>query len=664
MELKIFELQPELLAYRDEIEERKLRFDRKKKELTAKWGSLGDFANGHLYYGLHYTGHSWLYREWAPAADALHLIGDFNGWNRESHPMKRLPDGSWEIELPAESIAHLTNYKVCVSANGRRLDRIPLYARYVRQNWESRDFTATVWKPEQSYEWHDGDFEPKTNIPPLIYEAHVGMATEECRVGTYREFADNILPRIRADGYNTVQLMAIMEHPYYGSFGYHVSNFFAPSSRFGTPDELKYLIDTAHSLGLSVFLDLVHSHAVKNVAEGISLFDGTETQFFKAGQEGYHSAWDSRVFDYGKDGVVHFLLSDLKYWIEEFHFDGFRFDGVGSMLYRNHGINTRFDGLASCFSENTDLDAVTYLQLATELVRELKPDAVLIAEDVSAMPGLCLPVRQGGIGFDYRLGMGLPDYYIRMIKERRIGDWDMAQLTWELLGHRRGEKIIAYAESHDQALVGDQTIMFRLAGAAMYTDMHRESRSLTVQNAIALHKLIRLVTVCAGGSGYLNFMGNEFGHPEWIDFPREGNGWSHEHARRQWSLAENGALKYRYLGEFDRAMIKLFRENGILGMGEPQCIRFEQQSQLLAFRRGEYIFVFNFHPTCSQTDFFIPSGEGSYRPVLSTDEKAFGGWNNVAMDYVYSGVETDAAFGQGFRLYLPALTAVALKKVM
>ena len=659
----ILERQPEMRPYENDILQRMERLTRKEKELTGE-GTLSDFANGHLYFGLHRTKSGWVYREWAPAAERLCLVGDFNGWNRESHPLKRKKNGVWEITLRGKNaIRHLSRYKVSVTAFGQTLDRIPLYARYVCQDDGTKDFCTVVWEPETSFAWTDGGFCLPADEPLLIYEAHVGMATEEYRVGAYREFADQVLPRVKAGGYNTVQLMAVMEHPYYGSFGYQVSNFFAASSRFGTPDDLKYLVNRAHGMGLRVLLDLVHSHAAKNTLEGINCFDGTAEQFFKSGPAGDHPAWGSKVFDYGKNGVLHFLLSNLKFWLEEYHLDGFRFDGVTSMLYLDHGLGVAFTEPKMYFSMNTDVDAVTYLQLATTLVRQVKPHALCVAEDMSAMPGMALPVAEGGLGFDYRLSMGLPDFYIKTVKEKEDGQWPMDKLCWELTARRNGEKVIAYAESHDQALVGDQTLMFRLAGAAMYDGMSRASQSMVIDRAMALHKMIRLITLCAGGEGYLNFMGNEFGHPEWIDFPREGNGWSYHYARRQWSLADREDLRYGQLGSFDRDMLALCREYGWLSGSGPQCIRFHQEDQILAFERKNCLFVFNFHPTRSQVSCFLPAPvPGKYIPVLSTDDPRFGGFGNVALHTVYETDQQSPEFGRGFAVYLPARTALVLRR--
>ncbi len=664
--LRILELDPSLGAFEGDINARMERYKNKKKELLGKGMKLSDFANGHHHFGFHKVKGGWVYREWAPAARALHLIGDFNNWDRTSHPLTSKGDGTWEIELKGvRTLKHLSRVKVAVTAlDGSVQDRIPLYATYVKQDKETKGFNALIWNPRKTFEWTDGKFKPQNNVPPLIYESHVGMATEAERVGTYLEFMTDMLPRIKADGYNTVQLMAIMEHPYYASFGYQVSNFFAASSWYGTPDELKALINEAHRLGISVLLDIVHSHAVKNTAEGINMFDGTEWQFFHSGTKGDHPAWGSKCFDYSRNGVLHFLLSNVKFWMEEYHFDGFRFDGVTSMLYHDHGLGISFSGPEMYFSMNTDVDAVTYLMLASDLIHEYKKGSVAIAEDMSAMPGMCLPIADGGMGFDYRLSMGLPDFFIKTIKEKEDGKWEISKMYWELIARRNGEKVVGYAESHDQALVGDKTIMFRLADKEMYYSMNRDSQNMTVDRAMSLHKMIRLVTIGAGGEGYLNFMGNEFGHPEWIDFPREGNGWSFKNARRLWSLADNGLLRYQYLGDFDKAMLKVIKENGVLNSPWTNCLRQHEQDQILVYERAGLIFAFNFHPTNSQTGLFINAPEhGDYKVILSTDEWQFGGQGHVAKDTVYHTWAHDPMLGDGFAIYLPARTAVVLKKV-
>jgi 1,4-alpha-glucan branching enzyme len=466
--------------------------------------------------------------------------------------------------------------------------------------------------------------------PPLIYEAHPGMALEKEAVASYREFADHVLPRIESAGYNSIQLMAVMAHPYYGSFGYHVSNFFAPSPWFGAPDDLKYLVDQAHNRGLAVIMDVVHSHAVKNLYEGLNNFDGSGHHYFLPGKRGEHTQWDSKLFDYGKMEVLQFLLSNLAYWIKEFHFDGFRFDGVTSMLYTHHGLNLSFDHYDKYFGEATDGNAVAYLQLANELVHEIKPGALTVSEDMSGMPGMCRSIDEGGVGFDYRLGMGIPDYWIKLLKHVPDEKWNIHEM-WKILTDRRWkEKTISYAESHDQALVGDKTLAFWLMDKEMYDKMGVNTSSIVVDRGIALHKLIRLITLSLGGEGYLNFMGNEFGHPEWVDFPREGNRWSFKHARRQWSLLDDNGLKYQYLAEFDKAMIHFAREERPLQAIPARQLSMDEENKIIVAERNNLVFVFNFHPSRSMEHYRFPAPRpGNYQIILNSDSIRFGGFGRV-----------------------------------
>lgn len=648
--------------YVHDVYERFQRYTRVRKEIEDAEGSLLDFAKGHYYYGINFNTekNGWTYREWAPNAHQLSLTGDFNNWDRTTHKLERNKNGDWEIFLPYEqykdSFVHGSKIKVHVQAGNGSIDRIPAYIRKVIQDPQTYDFAGQLWFPE-SFEWTDSNFDPAENIQqPIIYECHVGMAQEYDGVGTYREFADNILPRINEGGYNAIQMMAVMEHPYYGSFGYHVSNFFAPTSRFGTPEDLKYLVNKAHSMGITMIMDIVHSHAVKNLAEGLIEFDGSDSQYFHRAERGYHEGWDSKLFDYGKWEVKRFLLSNVRYWLEEFHFDGYRFDGVTSMLYFHHG-NTSFDHYDKYFLD-VDWDAVTYLQLANALIHEFKKDAVSIAEDVSGMPGLCRQPEEGGLGFDFRLGMGIPDYWIKILKERSDEEWDINEM-WNILSNRRfKEKTIAYAESHDQALVGDKTIAFWLMDKEMYFHMGVTDENLVIDRGIALHKMLRLLTISLGGEGYLNFIGNEFGHPEWVDFPREGNNWSYHYARRQWSLVDNEDLKYKYLSNWDKAMLHLIKENKILAATEAKKINMDTDNKVIIFEKNQLIFIFNFSAGNSifGYKFWVPEN-GDYRIVLNSDKKEFGGFERVddSIDY-----PTDER--QNVSVYLTNRTALVMKK--
>ena len=661
---EIIKIDPWLAPYSGEIDLRMDRFMERRKQLVDDARSVSDFADGYLYFGIHRAEDGWVVREWLPGADAAFLIGDFNAWSRETHPMVRKENGVWEIILPGkDALKHGQFVKLWVKRNGQGFERLPAYAVKVKQDPKTHVLCAQVWDPEP-FPWTDKGYRNLEAPAPLIYETHIGMATEEERIGTYLEFADHILPRIKKLGYNTVQLMAVQEHPYYGSFGYQVSSFFAASSWYGEPEGLKHLINKAHGMGIRVLLDVVHSHACPNVGEGLQYQDGTDGQYFLEGDEGRHPAWGTRLFNYRRPEVLHFLLSNLKYWMEEFHFDGFRFDGVTSMIYHDHGLGSAFTDYHMYFNMNTDLDAINYLQLANELIHEVSPNATSVAEDMSGMPGMCLPIEQGGIGFDYRLGMGEPDYWIRLLKDTRDEDWNMGGLWHEMTTRRPKEKVIGYCESHDQALVGDKTLIFRMADAEMYTGMEKTYHSLTMDRAIELHKMIRLLTMSSGGNGYLNFMGNEFGHPEWIDFPREGNGWSYKYCRRQWSLVDNSLLKYEWLNEFDQAMISLARTHKLLEDPGAVSLWVDEERKIIAYSRGGLLFLFDFHGSYSEQNFFLPchtTGEGKYRVILSSDEPRFGGAGLVSHDYLYS-TENVINRGTGFWIYVPTRTAMVLQK--
>ncbi len=664
--LKLVKNDPWLEPFNDAIEGRHQAVVNKINELTGGKTTLADFAEGHNYFGLHRTARGWVFREWAPNATDIYLIGDFNQWTEsEEYRLKPIgKSGCWEIKLPKKALNHLDLYKMKVHWEGGQGERIPAWCRRVVQDDATKIFSAQVWAPETPYEFKKKNFKPKRN-PLLIYECHIGMSQDAEKVGTYNEFRENVLPRVVAEGYNCLQIMAIQEHPYYGSFGYHVSSFFAPSSRFGTPDELKQLIDEAHAAGLTVIMDMVQSHAVKNEIEGLGNLAGDPCQFFYSGGRREHPAWDSLCFDYGKNEVIHFLLSNCKYWLEEFQFDGFRFDGVTSMLYYSHGLGEAFGGYGDYYNGHQDDNAICYLTLANLLIHEVNPNAITIAEEVSGMPGLALPFKDGGYGFDYRLAMNVPDYWIKMIKEKRDEDWHPSSLFWELTNRRADECTVSYCESHDQALVGDKTLIFRLIDADMYWHFRKGDENGTVHRGIALHKMIRLLTLSTINGGYLNFMGNEFGHPEWIDFPREGNGWSHKYARRQWNLVDNHELCYHYLGDFDRAMLETVKSIRQFQRKKVQEIWHNDGDQILAYSRGELIFVFNFSPTRSYTDYGFMVPEGAYEVVLNTDAPAFGG-NGLTDDSICHFTNFDPLLkrdGKGWlKLYIPARTAMVLRR--
>ena len=652
-----------LAPFSDQIRHRLENIEQTENRLTRGKMSLTEFASGHEYFGLHFQKGEWVFREWAPNATAIYLIGDMSKWqeSREFELEKINDYGDWEIRLNADKLKHCDLYRLRIHWAGGKGDRIPAYARRVVQDPKTLIFNAQVWSPPESYFWKEPNFK-RHEEPPIIYEAHIGMAQEEEKIGSFREFTQKVLTRIIDEGYNALQLMAIQEHPYYGSFGYQVSSFFASSSRYGTPEDLKLLIDTAHAQGLAVFMDLIHSHSVSNEVEGLSRFDGTLFQYFHGGPRGKHKAWDSRCFDYDKPQVLHFLLSNCRYWLDEFHFDGFRFDGVTSMLYLEHGLKRVFTSYNDYFDDSVDEDALTYLALANRVIHDVRPSSITIAEDVSGMPGLAVAQSEGGFGFDYRFAMGVPDYWIRLIKDYNDEDWPTGHLWFELTNRRSDEKTISYAESHDQALVGDKTLIFRLIGEDMYHHMGIDDNNAKVARGIALHKMIRLITLTTAGNGYLNFMGNEFGHPDWIDFPREGNNWSFKHARRQWHLADDTNLKYHLLARFDRDMIALAKTHHLLETPVLQLLHEDSTKKIIAFKRDDLIFAFNFNPHQSFTDYRFNAPPGKYHMILDSDAPKYGGHGRLdnQQDHFTIVNNTEGKSQNMLSLYLPTRSAFIL----
>ena len=672
--LKLIQSDPYLQPFAEAINGRYHYAVNREKELT-NGAKLSDWANGHMFYGLHKVNKQWVIREWAPNATAIYLVGDCNGWQKdEAYRLQPKENGVWEASFAEDMLQHEQLYKLLVEWQGGCGERIPSYARRVVQDEQTKLFAAQVWEPKEVKTEKlkvKGAKRRKAGDPLFIYECHIGMSSEEEKVNSYEEFRRDVLPRIAKLGYNCLQIMAIQEHPYCGSLGYHVSDFCAVSSRQGTPEELKHLIAEAHAYGMDVIMDIVHSHAVKNELEGLGNFDGTPYQYFHDGARREHPAWDSLCFDYGKTEVLHFLLSNCKFWMDEYDFDGFRFDGVTSMMYKSHGLGEDFVDYSCYYNGNEDGDAICYLTLANKLIHEVKKNAISIAEDMSGMPGLAYPIKDGGMGFDYRLAMGIPDFWIKYIKEVRDEDWKAGHIFYEMTNRRQDEKTISYAESHDQALVGDKTIIFRLCDSDMYWHFEHGHATYMVDRGLALHKMIRLITASTINGGYLNFMGNEFGHPEWIDFPRQGNGWSHKYARRQWSLVDNEHYFFSNLNKFDEAMVHLLREHLApvkdkkYGVHLPwdEKLWDNEGDQVMAFQRGDLVFVFNWNGIKSFEGYGFPVAAGKYKVLLNTDAKEFAGFG-LSDDTVEHFTMPDEGYlgkDKGWlRLYLPARSAVVL----
>ncbi|KAH7887555.1 glycoside hydrolase family 13 protein [Phlebopus sp. FC_14] len=672
----ILQLDGYLEPFLSTLERRRQRFQAWKDTIFQSEGGYEKFTKGYEVMGFTVKEDSTVvYREWAPNAKEANLIGDFNNWNRMSHPLTKNEYGIWEIAVPPKdpgecAIPHDSKVKISmILPTGTRIERLPAWIRRVTQDLSySPTYESRFWNPPPSKRYQFKNSRPRQPQSVRIYEAHVGISTTQNRVGTYKEFTENVLPRIHKLGYNTIQLMAIMEHPYYASFGYQVTSFFAASSRYGTPEELRELIDRAHGLGIIVLLDVVHSHACKNVLDGLNAFDGTDHLYFHEGSKGRHELWDSRLFNYGSHEVLRFLLSNLRFYMEDYQFDGFRFDGVTSMMYLHHGIGTGFSGgYHEYFGPGADEEAIVYLMLANDALHSLYSSVVTIAEDVSGMPLLCIPVSQGGVGFDYRLSMAIPDMWIKLLKHKSDDEWDMGNIVHTLTNRRHGEKSVAYAESHDQALVGDKTLAFWLMDKEMYTHMSNlTSMTPIISRGLALHKMIRLLVHSLGGEGYLNFEGNEFGHPEWLDFPREGNNNSFDYARRQWNIVDDPLLRYQYLNNFDAAMNHLESQYNWLSSPQAYVSLKHEGDKMIVYERAGLLFIFNFNPTKSFVDYRVGvDSAGEYSVVLSSDEKQYGGFENINSKTRYTTTPVKWNGRKNWlQVYIPSRTCLVLGKTL
>lgn len=634
---ELVKLDPYLETHEDTIIQRNLNFQKKIAEIERDYGDFDKFCHWHSELGFHIEKNHYIFREWAPNAQEMFLIGECNNWKESNNfKFKKKDFGIWELKIDKKIFKNKKLYRYLIKWPGGQGERMPSVATKTHQDSQTFIFSAVI--DDETYCWEVENF--KTEIKkPLIYETHVGMSSEKQGITSFVEFQKNVLPRIIESGYNTLQLMALAEHPYYGSFGYQVSNFFAISSRFGSKNDLKKIIDICHKNDIQVIMDLVHSHAVKNENEGLNNFDGT-SQFFHSNQRGWHSVWDSRLFNYGKIETIRFLLSNCFYWLEEFKIDGFRFDGVTSMIYLDHGLGVNFDHYNKYFYNNQDEEALTYLMLANYFIHR-KKNKITIAEDVSAYPGLTYPIEKGGVGFDFRLNMGVPEFWQKQIKS--LDNISINDLIRELTNKRVEEKTISYVESHDQALVGSKTIAFQLMDKEMYEHMAKTNKNEIVERGLKWHQLIRLLTLGLADSGYLNFIGNEFGHPEWVDFPREGNNYSYHYCRRLWSLVDNENLEYQNLQIFDRKMILLFREEKILNK-KIEILNLDEANKLIFFKRDEIYFLFNLNNlNCD----YLLNGFKNIKVLLNS--------NNEGDENIFN--------KKSKKIFLQSLSALVFKKI-
>ena len=616
------------------IKKRVLKYKETMDEILKNEITLEYFSKSYEHMGLNLLRNGDIkYREYAPGAKGISLFGEFNNWNKEQYWAKQDKFGYWELIIPNENGAPKIQHGQIVKVNvvledGNWMERNPVWSRHLIQNKESMILENVFWNPEIKYKWKFPQKHIKKPNSLRIYEVHIGLSSFDPKINTYKEFAENILPRVKKMGYTAIQFMAIMEHADYASFGYHVNYLFAVSSRFGTPEEFMYLIDKCHENGLFVIMDIIHSHASSNVNDGFNYWDGTDHLYFHGGELGKHVQWNSRLYNYSSYETLRLLLSSCAYYINEFRIDGFRFDCVTSMLYTHHGIDYVFTGnYQEYFGEFFNEESSVYLMLANSLIHKINPEALTIAEDFSGMPGLCRPIEEGGYGFDYKLNMKICDKWKHFLMNLKDEEWNMGDIVYTLTNRRYNEKHISYCESHDQSFIGNYSLSSLLFSSERFWNMSINSpETIVIGRGIALHKMIRLLSFALGGEGYLSFMGNEFGCPDSLDFPKKGNRFSYSHCRRRWDLCDNKELRYQFLYNWEIIMNLLEEIFNFIGSKEEYISTKHEDDKVIVFEKGVLLFVFNFHPVKSFEGYQIGTKWGSkHKIILDSDEERFMG---------------------------------------
>ncbi|KAK9673873.1 hypothetical protein RND81_12G195300 [Saponaria officinalis] len=535
------------------------------------------------------------------------------------------------MEKYTPCLQHGSKYRVYFNTPDGPLERIPAWATYVRLDGDGNQPCAVHWdpSPECAHKWKNNS--PKRPKSLRIYECHVGISGSDPKVSSFLEFTEKVLPRVKDLGYNAIQLFGVIEHKDYFTAGYRVTNMYAVSSRFGTPEDFKRLVDEAHGLGLLVFLDIVHSYSAADEMVGLSLFDGTNDCYFHTGKRGHHKYWGTRIFKYGDVDVLQFLLSNLRWWIEEYHIDGFQFHSLPSMMYTHNGFATFTGDFEEYCNQYVDRDALLYLILANDILHFLHPNIITIAEDATLYPGLCEPSSQGGLGFDYYVNLAAPEMWLSFLENVPDNEWSMSKIVTTLMGNKiYTNKMLLYAENHSQSISGGRSFAEILFG----TEVGSNEASKLLRGT-SLHKVIRLITFTIGGSAYLNFMGNEFGHPKRVEFPTSNNNFSFELASRRWDLLSDQGL-HQKLFHFDQDMMKLDQKEKVLSRGLPNVHHVNDDTMVISYTRGPLLFIFNFHPTDSYERYSVGVDEaGEYQMILNSDEEKYSGQGAINADQYF-----------------------------
>ncbi|KAH9622869.1 hypothetical protein KSS87_007872 [Heliosperma pusillum] len=431
-------------------------------------------------------------------------------------------------------LPHGSKYRVYFNTPDGPLERVPAWATYVLPDEEGNQSCAVHWdpSPEFTHKWKNNS--PKAPKSLRIYECHIGISGSDPKVSSFLEFSEKVLPYIKDLGYNAIQLFGVVEHKDYFTAGYRVTNFYAVSSRYGTPEDFKRLVDEAHGLGLLVFLDIVHSYSAADEMVGLSLFDGTNDCYFHTGKRGHHKYWGTRIFKYGDVDVLQFLLSNLTWWIEQYHIDGFQFHSIPSMIYTHNGFATFTGDLEEYCNQYVDRDALMYLILANDILHALHPNIITIAEDATLYPGLCEPSSQGGLGFDYYVNLAAPEMWLSLLENVPDNEWSMSKIVTTLMGNKAyTNKMLLYAENHNQSISGGRSLAEILLGAEIDSNLSTSS----LLRGSSLHK--------------------------GVEFPTSNNNFSYELASRRWDLLSDQGV-HQELFHFDQDMMKLDKAGKVL----------------------------------------------------------------------------------------------------
>ncbi|MGE0448840.1 MAG: 1,4-alpha-glucan branching protein GlgB [Vicinamibacterales bacterium] len=587
---------------------------------------------------------------WAPNAQRVSVVGDFNGWDGRIHPMRvSIDSGIWEIFVP--DLPDGERYKFEIRTHGGELLKKsdPFAVAF-----EHPPQTASVVRDISGYQWNDGDWMASRadrggwmNRPMSIYEVHLGswarVPEEEKRPLTYRELAHRLVPYVREMGFTHIELLPIMEHPFAGSWGYQVIGFFAPTSRHGSPEDFKYFIDACHRAGIGVILDWVPGHFPKD-AHGLARFDGTALYEHADPRQGEHQDWGTLIFNYGRNEVRNFLLSNALFWLEEYHVDGLRVDAVASMLYLDYSRRPG-EWIPNRYGGRENLDAIDFLRRLNALTHGEHPGTMTAAEESTAFPGVSRPAHLGGLGFTYKWNMGWMHDMLEYVQTDAIyRRWSHTLVTFSMLYNYTENFILPL--SHDEVVHGKRALLDKMPGDAW-------------QKYASLRTLYGFMLGHPGKK--LLFMGGEFG--QWRE-------WNHDESL-DWHLLDDPS--HAGLRLYVQALNRLLQTEASLYEAdfEPGGFRWidcnDNENSVVAFLRTAreahdfVVVVVNFTPVARHEYRVGVPAPGYYAELLNSDSSLFGG-SDVGNE---GGVSSEAIAAHGFAhslsLTLPPLGCLLLK---